>query len=113
MGCESISGLTSFWKSGPTKTPMRSRPVPWARPYFRVGRYMDDDAVSWMKGVLYFRGIPSSATSLGDIPAMAVAIGRATANPPGPTTAVAKGFDEATPPTPAIASPGKIIRFFN
>ncbi len=36
---------------------------------------------------------------------MAVAMGRATARPPGPTTAVAMGFEEATPPSPAIARP--------
>lgn len=50
-------------------------------------------------------GTPRPATSLGLTPAIAVATGRATANPPGPTIAVATGLDDATPPTPAIANP--------
>jgi hypothetical protein len=43
--------------------------------------------------------------AFGSTPAIAVATGRATANPPGPTTAVPTGFEEATPPFPAIAKP--------
>lgn len=68
---------------------------------------MADDEVSCTYEVLYLRGMPRAATSFGDTPAIAVAIGRATASPPGPTTAVATGLEDATPPSPAIARPEK------
>ena len=49
--------------------------------------------------------VPEPNTASGGTPAMAVATGRAMANPPGPTTAVPVGLDAATPPMPAMDKP--------
>jgi len=46
-----------------------------------------------------------AAASSGETPAMAVALGEATANPFRPERATAFGFEEATPPSPAIERP--------
>lgn len=47
-----------------------------------------------------------AAASSGDTPAMAVALGEATARPLRPESATALGLDEATPPSPAMERPG-------
>lgn len=46
-----------------------------------------------------------AAASSGDTPAMAVALGEATARPLRPESATALGLDEATPPSPAMDRP--------
>lgn len=46
-----------------------------------------------------------AAASSGDTPAMAVALGEATARPLRPESATALGLDEATPPSPAMERP--------